>query len=101
MHDQRVVRWSALGGKDFGGSRWIEGKSTEAIDGLCWKSDDTTFCQVLNGGSDGVLSLWIRVYRSITRESNRLWVAFENLCLSCHGHEGEIALYGLNMCEQF
>jgi hypothetical protein len=72
MHDQRVVGWSTFGGKYFGGCRCIESKSTETIDGLCWKSDDATFRQMLNSGFDGILSLWIRVYRFVAGESDRL-----------------------------
>ena len=85
MYDQRIVGRSAFGGEDFGGSGRVEGESTEAIDGLGWKGDDMAFFQVLNGSFDGVLGVWIRVDRFVTRESDRLWVTFENSCWRCHG----------------
>ena len=59
VYDQRVVGRSALGGKDFRGCGRVEGEGTQAIDGLCWESDDVVFCQELNGSFDGVLCLWI------------------------------------------
>jgi len=48
---------------------------------------------MLNSGFDGILSFWIRVYRFVTRESDRFWVAFENLRWSSHGCDGEILRY--------
>jgi hypothetical protein len=70
VHDQWVVGRSALGGKDLGGGEWIEGKGTEAIDRLCWKSDDITLCQVVDGSLDGILSLWIREDGFVMGESD-------------------------------
>ena len=93
VHDQRVVGRSALGGKYFGGRGRVEGKGTEAIDGLCWESDDVTFCEVLNSSFDGVLCLWIRVDRCVARESDRPRVTFKNSCWSrCRGHGRRIGI---------
>jgi hypothetical protein len=87
VYDQRVVGRSALGGKYVGGRGRVEGEGTQAIDGLCWESDDVAFCQELNGSFDGVLCLWIRVDRCVARESDRAWVTFEYSGWSrCRGH---------------
>ena len=58
MNDQRVVRRSLLGDKEFPDRRSIERVCAESVHSFRWKGDESSFAQAFGGSID---RSWVRV----------------------------------------